>query len=202
MPIVVTLNGAQTITHYKNIRGKTAGGGLVYMGGGGAAPLFANGAILPGIHDGRWVAPGASTAVSTTGSVGRFLAVTTPTNTPSVNVGDVAILAQHGQCTHLVVIASVQHQVSPNPPHGYKYYRWMYVLAMGAFRVPWQGRPAFFRAGASYISHAASNFPNKDVFRQDAWNEFAASPGNLLGNRSITVPGAPTIALTYPATYP
>lgn len=202
MPIVVSLNGPSTITHYKNIRGKTAGGALVYMGHGGNPPGFAGNTQLPGVHPGQWVAPASPTVVSTSGSVGSFLAVATPTNTPNVSVGDVCVLAQHGQCTHLVVISSDQYQVIPNPPHGYKYYRWAYVLAMGAYRVPWQGRPAFFRAGASYIRHAASNFPNSNIFRQDVWNAFAAPPGNLLGGGSVTVPNPPTVPLTYPATYP
>lgn len=202
MPIVVSLNGPSTITHYKNIRGKTAGGALVYMGQGGNPPGFAGNTQLSGIHPGQWVATAAPTVPSTSGSIGGFLAVATPTNTPNVTVGDVCVLAQHGQCTHLVVISSDQQQVLPNPPHGYKFYRWAFVLAMGPQRVPWQGRPAFFRAGASYISHAASTFPNKDVFRQDAWNAFAAAPANLLRGTQVVVPNPPTVQLAYPATYP
>jgi hypothetical protein len=201
MPIV-QLNGPNTITHYKNVRGPLADGNLVYMGGGGAAPPVVNGVVQPGVHPGRWVNPAAPGIVGTVGGPGCFLGVSTPHQTPAGAPPAVCVLVQHGMCTHLAVVASAEFLAVGAPPDGYKYYRWLFVVAKAAFRVPYQGRPAFFRAGANYNRHANATFPNANAFRTAVWNAFAASPGNLIGAAQVNVPAPPAVALSYPMLYP
>ena len=105
-------------------------------------------------------------------------------------------------CTHLAVVASAEFHAMHAPPDGYQHYRWLFVVARSAIRIPYQGRPAFFRAGANYNSHANAQFPNANAFRTAVWNAFAASPGNLIGAALVDVPAPPAVELSYPLRYP
>lgn len=200
--LTVPLIGPNTITHYKNVRGPLANGQLVYMGGGGVAPPVVNGVVQPGVHPGRWVDPAAAHNVVSIGGPGFFLGVSTPRHSPAVAPGKVCVLVQHGRCTHLAVVASDEFDSGGAPAGGYLYYRWLFVIAKGAFQVPYLGHPAFFRAGANYNSHANATFPNANAFRTAVWSAFAASPGSLIGGAQINVPAPPLVALNYPNLYP
>lgn len=203
MPRTTQLNGPATITHFKNIRGPVAGPALVYMGGGGEAPAYVNGAFLTGAHPGRWVSPSQMGTVGTHGEAGAFLAVSGKRRSHSVAPGAVCVLVQHTRCTHIVVVASDEYSVAGAPADGYRYYRWVYVLAMGAYKVALEGgRPAWFSPGSNYHPYANSNYHAKDSFRLSTWREFCSTGNNLLQGRSVLVPDPPSVTLSYPNSYP
>ncbi|MBL8618658.1 MAG: hypothetical protein JNM72_23800 [Deltaproteobacteria bacterium] len=200
----IQLTGPESITHYKSIRGPIAGDALVYLGRGGDAPQYQNGAFAPhGPHPGRWVDPQQPTTVTTTGGVGHFLAVATPKHSHPPD-GAIVVLTQHSKCTHLGIVTSAEHHAPGGPENGYRWYRWVYVLAIRTdLRVVPASPPAFFKVGAAYIAHANCKFEDKDAFRAKVWAGFLAAEPELLAQGLVTVPQPPPWHLLgYPATYP
>lgn len=201
--MLIDLSQPSSITHYKSIRGPIADDALVYLGTGGAAPVFANGQFVTrGAHPGRWVHPAAPTAVTTAGAAGHFLAVSSSRRS-KVPLGAVCVLTQHGYSTHLGVVASADQQVAGAGDGGYQWYRWVFVLAIrDDLKITPESRPAFFRGGSAYIAHDNCNFVNKDDFRRRVWQGFAVPLQKLLGGRPLIVPPAPQVQLAMPSTYP
>ncbi len=186
--------GWASLSHFKNIRGVTAGGKDVYLGTGGKAPR----AGQDGAHPGWWTDPAGPKVATTVGGPGKLLAVSSKHETAAIERGKLAVLVQNGRHTHIVAMLDdidhklMQPRVSGAAVQTYSWYRWVLVLACHSLTtVPKPKSAYWFMPGGRYAQYANSVHAQNTDYLKAIWQAFSSTPGNLLHQGSWVLPPSP-----------